>query len=102
MSPSSEQILRNKETPTPSNLKSSQFQSANILIVEDESKIAKAISDAVVEAGFQTEVCNNGETGYKTALENKFHLIILDVNLPGKMVLIFFQTFAKTDQKLRC
>jgi two-component system, OmpR family, copper resistance phosphate regulon response regulator CusR len=54
----------------------------NILIVEDEPKVAEFIKKGLDENGFSTVVAYDGMIGKALALSNKYHLIILDLNLP--------------------
>jgi DNA-binding response OmpR family regulator len=54
-----------------------------ILVVEDESRLAKQISSALIEAGHDPLVSNDGETAIGHAQENPFDMILLDVGLPG-------------------
>jgi two-component system alkaline phosphatase synthesis response regulator PhoP len=55
-----------------------------ILIVEDEEALRIALSDRLVLEHYEVECAADGETGYQTALREKFDLIILDVMLPRK------------------
>lgn len=56
--------------------------SINILIVEDELRLAKILKKQLEEAGFNAEVAYDGYVG-KQLVENKaYNLIILDINLP--------------------
>ena len=56
---------------------------SKILIVEDEEAIADLEKDYLELSGFEVEVANDGETGFKKALENDYDLFILDLMLPG-------------------
>ncbi|MDF2455711.1 MAG: DNA-binding response regulator [Cytophagaceae bacterium] len=53
-----------------------------ILIVEDEPKVANSIKQGFEENGFAATVAYDGKIGLKMALTNSYHLIILDLNLP--------------------
>lgn len=55
----------------------------NILIIEDDLRIAQNISKGLQEKGYTTEVAYDGKIGLKLALSNDFDLILLDLNLPG-------------------
>ena len=58
------------------------MESINILIVEDELRLAEILKKQLEESGFNAEVAYDGYTG-KQLVENKvFNLIILDINLP--------------------
>lgn len=54
----------------------------NILLVEDEPKVASFIKKGLEEQLHKVEVAYDGNLGRKLALENDFQLIILDVILP--------------------
>lgn len=54
-----------------------------ILIVEDEKKLAGFIQQGLSQAGYPTEVCNNGSEALEMAIKNDFDLILLDLMLPG-------------------
>lgn len=54
-----------------------------ILIIEDESSIAKLLSYNIEQEGFQTETIMDGKEGYEAALENDYDLILLDLMLPS-------------------
>jgi len=53
-----------------------------ILVVEDEPKVAAFIKQGLEEVGFKIDVAYDGITGKSMLLTNKYHVIILDVNLP--------------------
>jgi two-component system, OmpR family, copper resistance phosphate regulon response regulator CusR len=59
------------------------MQGRNILIVEDEKKIADTIQLGLSEHGFNVEVAYDGDIGLKIFLGHSFDLVILDLNLPG-------------------
>ncbi len=54
-----------------------------ILIVEDDKRIAQNIYRGLVSELFDAEIAHDGITGKQLALEKKFDLVLLDVNLPG-------------------
>lgn len=54
-----------------------------ILIVEDDRRIAQNIYRGLVSENFEAEIAYDGITGKQLALDKKFDLILLDVNLPG-------------------
>jgi DNA-binding response OmpR family regulator len=56
----------------------------NILIVEDEAKVASFIKRGLEEEKYTVEVAGDGEEGLNRALEKPFELIILDVMLPKR------------------
>jgi DNA-binding response OmpR family regulator len=54
-----------------------------ILIVEDEARLARHISSALIEAGHDPAIVQDGETAIGRVQETTFDLILLDVMLPG-------------------
>ena len=58
------------------------MESTRILIVEDEPKVAAFIKQGLEEVGFNIDVAYDGATGKSMLLTNRYHVIILDVNLP--------------------
>ncbi len=56
--------------------------SINILIVEDEHRLADILQKQFTESGFMADIARDGYVGKKKAEENNYDLIILDINLP--------------------
>ena len=56
----------------------------HILIVEDEIKIAQALSDGLISTGYQTTSVPSGEEALFILSRDIFDLILLDVMLPGR------------------
>ena len=56
---------------------------SRILIIEDEEAIADLEKDYLELSGFEVIIKNTGDEGLKTALEENFDLIVLDLMLPG-------------------
>jgi two-component system copper resistance phosphate regulon response regulator CusR len=54
-----------------------------ILLVEDDKRIAQNISKGLKEEGFEVEVAHDGITGKQMALERNIDLVLLDLNLPS-------------------
>jgi len=55
----------------------------NILVVEDEKKIADTLKMGLSENGFSVEVAYDGKIGLDLFTSTRFDLVILDINLPG-------------------
>jgi two-component system, OmpR family, copper resistance phosphate regulon response regulator CusR len=55
-----------------------------ILIVEDEAKVAGALSHGLERELYDVVVTSNGEEGFFRASSETFDLIILDIMLPGR------------------
>ncbi|MEX1241831.1 MAG: response regulator transcription factor [Cyclobacteriaceae bacterium] len=54
----------------------------NILVVEDEQKVAAFIKNGLEEQGYSVEVAYDGYTGEKLALSREYQIILLDVIIP--------------------
>jgi len=54
----------------------------NILIVEDEVRLAEVLSKQMNDAGYKTQIANDGYIGKQLMHQNNYNLIILDINLP--------------------
>ncbi|HRO69285.1 MAG TPA: response regulator transcription factor [Chitinophagaceae bacterium] len=59
------------------------MEAKRILLVEDEQRIADTLRVGLMENGYKTEVAYDGKLGYKLFQSHAFHLVILDINLPG-------------------
>jgi DNA-binding response OmpR family regulator len=55
----------------------------NILIVEDEKKIADILKKGLAEHQYHVDVAYDGLVGQKVFDAHDFQLVILDINLPG-------------------
>ncbi len=55
---------------------------AKILIVEDDSKIARFVELELRHEGYETETATDGRTGLAKALETQTDLVLLDIMLP--------------------
>lgn len=56
---------------------------ARILIVEDESKIARFLELELKYEGYEAELATDGREGLEKALNNNIDLVVLDIMLPG-------------------
>lgn len=53
-----------------------------ILVIEDEQRVAELIQKGLTELGFQVTLAYDGEMGKKLALSKVFDLILMDLILP--------------------
>lgn len=56
---------------------------SKILIIEDESKIARFIELELKYEGYEVEIAGDGRDGLEKALHDKVDLVLLDIMLPG-------------------
>jgi DNA-binding response OmpR family regulator len=54
----------------------------NILVIEDEQKVAAFLKSGLEEKGYQVDLAYDGYTGEKLVLNNDYQLILLDVIIP--------------------
>ena len=56
----------------------------NVLLVEDERKIADFVCAGFREQGFLVEHRDNGTAGFEAASHGGYDVIVLDIMLPGR------------------
>lgn len=54
-----------------------------ILIVDDEKNIRMTLKHCLLEQNYKIDEAVNGEQGLQKILDEKFDLILLDINMPG-------------------
>ena len=54
-----------------------------LLVVEDDAKVAAAVTRGLRAVGFTVEVAADGDEGLWLATEGRYDLILLDIMLPG-------------------
>lgn len=54
-----------------------------ILVVEDDEQICSTVKKFLFNAGFDVDTCNNGDKALEQLFNKKYHLVILDIMLPG-------------------
>ncbi|MCP5077983.1 MAG: response regulator [Psychromonas sp.] len=57
---------------------------ANILIVEDEQKLANILKDYLLQTSYQVTILNDGSNVIDSVKTQSFDLVLLDLMLPGK------------------
>jgi two-component system, OmpR family, KDP operon response regulator KdpE len=61
----------------------SSLASRRILVVDDEPQIRRALRSTLSALGFVVSDAENGEAAMRKVREEKFDLILLDINMPG-------------------
>ena len=56
----------------------------SILLCEDDENLGMLLREYLQAKGYNTELCPDGEAGYKAYTQNKFDLCVLDVMMPRK------------------
>ena len=54
-----------------------------ILIIEDEERIARFIELELIHEGYEVTKCTDGREGLTEAESGKYHVVLLDIMLPG-------------------
>ena len=67
-----------------------------ILVVEDESRIARLVRDYLEDAGFEVLVAGDGEVALASARRSRPDLVVLDLGLPGRDGLDVARTLRQT------
>ena len=67
----------------PPELQISLLHAMQILIVDDEPKLAMYVKQALATVGFTADIAIDGIDGKRMALEGSYDLVLLDVKLPG-------------------
>jgi DNA-binding response OmpR family regulator len=71
----------------------------NILIIEDEKKVAQALQKGLESEHYQVQIALTGEEGFYLVASREFDLIILDLMLPGRDGLEILRTLRKSDTR---
>lgn len=72
----------------------------NILLAEDDPKIAQAVKEGLEEAGMEVMVAFDGQIAEKAFDRYSFDLILLDVNLPYKNGFELCRSFRQRNTKI--
>ncbi|MDM5335860.1 response regulator transcription factor [Fictibacillus enclensis] len=70
-----------------------------ILVIEDETQIARVLKMELEYEGYQVAVEHDGASGLKAAMESEADLILLDVMLPGISGIEVLRRLRKTTKK---
>jgi len=71
-----------------------------ILIVEDEIRLADVMKKQLEEYGFRIDIANDGYIGRQKVESKKYDLVILDINLPLINGYDLCRDIRKTDRKI--
>jgi DNA-binding response OmpR family regulator len=55
----------------------------SVLIVDDDRELCELVKELLEEEGFHVETVNNSARGLERALSGQYHMVVLDVMMPG-------------------
>jgi PAS domain S-box-containing protein len=61
----------------------SVFKEAHILVVDDEKIMREGAERILTREGWKTTIAENGERGLELIKNNEFHILLLDLMMPG-------------------
>jgi two-component system, OmpR family, copper resistance phosphate regulon response regulator CusR len=73
----------------------------NILVIEDEKKVALALQKGLESEGYDVQVALTGEEGFYLLCSREFDLLILDIMLPGRDGMEILRTLRKSNAQTR-
>jgi DNA-binding response OmpR family regulator len=91
------------------------MEKINVLIVEDEQRLAELLKKQLEDSGLSAEIAYDGYVGKELVEKNRYDLIILDINLPlingydlckeirqtnSKIPIIMLTAFSTPDNKI--
>ena len=56
----------------------------NILVVDDDRDVCDLLEEALQSAGYNVKAINDPEKALPALRAEQFHLVVLDLNMPGK------------------
>jgi two-component system copper resistance phosphate regulon response regulator CusR len=65
----------------PAEMETGPYQ---ILVVEDEPKVARALKDGLHSDGYEVDVAHTGEEGFFLVCSKSYDMLVLDRMLPGR------------------
>ena len=72
-----------------------------LLIVEDEKKLCDAIAKSLHGAGYEVDVCYDGDEALSMIFEEKYDLLVLDLNLPGTDGMEILRTLRQENEETK-
>ncbi len=73
-----------------------------ILIVDDELRVRELLSEYLIARGFDVETVNDGESGLELMQTRRFHLVLVDLRIPGLGGMSLVEASQSLDPSLPC
>ena len=72
-----------------------------ILIVEDERALCDTLAKSLKQKGYEVDACYDGDSALDWLLAEKYDLILLDLNLPGRDGMELLKALRERDRETR-
>ena len=72
-----------------------------ILIVEDERALCDTLTKSLKQKGYEVDACYDGDSALDWLLTEKYDLILLDLNLPGRDGMELLRALRERDRETR-
>ena len=72
-----------------------------ILIVEDERVLCDTLVKSLKQKGYEVDACYDGDSALDWLLTEKYDLLLLDLNLPGRDGMDLLKTLREQDRETR-
>ena len=72
-----------------------------ILIVEDERALCDTLAKSLKQKGYEVDACYDGDSALDWLLAEKYDLILLDLNLPGRDGMELLRALRERDRETR-
>ena len=73
----------------------------HLLVIEDERALCETIVRSLRRLAYSVDYCYDGEKALELIAVEKYDLILLDLNLPGKDGMTVLRTLRQTDRETR-
>jgi len=73
----------------------------HLLVVEDEHALCDTIVRSLRRLAYSVDCCGNGEKALELLSVERYDLVLLDLNLPGKDGMTVLRTLRQTDRETR-
>lgn len=71
----------------------------SVLLCEDDENLGMLLREYLQTKGYDTELCPDGEAGYRAFTQNKYDLCVLDVMMPKRTASAWRATFVRLTRR---
>jgi len=73
-----------------------------ILVVDDDVHLGRALHELLTQAGYETTVAHSAEEALDRLREQTFHLVLTDLQLPGRNGISLIKTISEACPETKC